>query len=253
MRTTHKTTRSWKRPRTQPLRRGTDRWRRAFQSVFQGLHLHRSWSRLGCKSQVVAVSTSQGDLVTTLSSRAGVIIRVDLPAEMVKVMAGSWRPSVRRCGNSINKALPAWWAGVWPSWFPDLNRVIESVPLERSGDGLVEKGFCQNISGSEGALPSAFPKGCGAASGLLDRDSELIFFTRESRSPCGPLFKREFMGSKRWVRWTFDRTLHHSRPKGTLNKSAVVRVILAVRWSREWRLMEKEGPRELHPPEKTVK
>ena len=73
---------------------------------------------------------------------------------------------------------------------------MESVPLERSGDCLVEKGFCQNIPGSEGALPSAFPKGCGAASGLLDRDSELILFTGESGSPWGPLFKREFMGSK---------------------------------------------------------
>ena len=38
---------------------------------------------LGCRSQVVAVSTSWGDLVTTLSRRAGVIIRLDFPAEIM--------------------------------------------------------------------------------------------------------------------------------------------------------------------------
>lgn len=225
MRTTHKTTCSWKRPRTQPLKWGTDRWRSAFQSVFQGLHFHRSWSSLSCKSQVVAVSTSQGGLGHRIKQQGwSDKSEWTFLQRSWSVVAGSLRPWVRRCSSSTNKTrLP----GEQGSGRRDFQTWIRSWNLCRLKEVetvLLRKASARTFQVQRELCLQPSPKGVGLLQAYWNV-TELILFTGESGSPWGPLFRREFMGSKRWVRWSFDRTLHHSRPRGTLNKSAVVRVI----------------------------
>ena len=167
MRITHKATSSWRRPTTQPLNQGTDRWKECIPECFLGPWFHWSWKRsFGCRSQVVAISQHKpGGLGHHIrlqgwrDNQGGLSCR-DLDqwfkgGRVLRIITKG------RCVGITNKKLVSRGLPIMmthPTQFPDHNPVIDSTPLERSGGSVLLRKDPTGTSQVHWELPFSFPQ-----------------------------------------------------------------------------------------------